>query len=288
MLPLNPEVGFHSGGGGGGSVDVVSVVSITLEGTSADADQLDMENETCQLSLANMEANWLQIDLDALLARDRLSKRKKAAKKQLALNLITFKLDYMQIQFLQKSFNKRKGAIFLLRIESNSFYMTQLCQRKFMQHRDELKSKSFEEIHVPCMRDTRARSDFCGFGYEEDERSNQKDEMKHACLLIKRRKKKESIPLVFREDDDLKMCLHIAPDEDKVVDVEILDHQYPIVEWQSFFLTTKPQFDPTKPLEDDYMNRVTRSNGNMRFFRTLMGVLSIFDREDLKAVYELV
>ncbi|GJW63085.1 hypothetical protein Tco_0114969 [Tanacetum coccineum] len=50
----------------------------------------------------------------------------------------------------------------------------------------------------------------------------------------------------------------------------------------------KTQFDPTKPLEDDYMNRVTRSNGNMRFFRTLMGVLSIFDREDLKAVYELV
>ncbi|GJZ71328.1 hypothetical protein Tco_0635179 [Tanacetum coccineum] len=29
--------GFCSGGGGGGSVDVVSVVSVTLEGTSADA-----------------------------------------------------------------------------------------------------------------------------------------------------------------------------------------------------------------------------------------------------------
>ncbi|GJX16980.1 hypothetical protein Tco_0217812 [Tanacetum coccineum] len=75
-----------------------------------------------------------------------------------------------------------------------------------------------------------------------------------------------------------------APDEDKVVDVEILDHQYPIVEWQSFFLTTKPQFDPTKPLEDDYMNRVTRSNGNMRFFRTLMGVPINLDREDFEGV----
>ncbi|GJW37939.1 hypothetical protein Tco_0060859 [Tanacetum coccineum] len=82
------------------------------------------------------------------------------------------------------------------------------------------------------------------------------------------------------------MCLHIAPDEDKVVDVEILDHQYPIVEWQSFFLTTKPQFDPTKPLEDDYMNRVTRSNGNMRFFRTLMGVPINLDREDFEETEE--
>ncbi|GKB33536.1 hypothetical protein Tco_0872937 [Tanacetum coccineum] len=33
---------------------------------------------------------------------------------------------------------------------------------------------------------------------------------------------------------------------------------------------------------------VTRSNGQKRYFSTLMRVLSIFDREDLKAVYELV
>ncbi|GJT43691.1 hypothetical protein Tco_0952406 [Tanacetum coccineum] len=43
-------------------------------------------------------------------------------------------------------------------------------------------------------------------------------------------------------------------DEDKVIDVEILDHQYPIVEWKSFYFTTKPQHDPTKPLEDVYLN----------------------------------
>ncbi|GJT24745.1 hypothetical protein Tco_0894682 [Tanacetum coccineum] len=91
-----------------------------------------------------------------------------------------------------------------------------------------------------------------------------------------------------REDDDLKICLHIAPDEDKVIDVESLDHQHPIIEWQSFFLTTKPQHDQTKPDEDIYLNKVTRSNGHQRFFRTLMGVLSILDREDLKVIYELV
>ncbi|GJR00172.1 hypothetical protein Tco_0523156 [Tanacetum coccineum] len=179
----------------------------------------------------------------------------------------------------------------------------------------ELKSKSFEEIQVLYERYKKQDQTFVAIGSEEDERAikrmneqaadkekEQKNESVHEevkeeegakkrklgtrrKLKAKRRKYTSSLT---REDDDLKMCLHIAPDEDKVVDVEILDHQYPIVEWQSFFLTTKPQFDPTKPLEDDYMNRVTRSNGNMRFFRTLMGVLSIFDREDLKAVYELV
>ncbi|GJY73389.1 putative ribonuclease H-like domain-containing protein [Tanacetum coccineum] len=101
----------------------------------------------------------------------------------------------------------------------------------------------------------------------------------------KRRKHGSSLT---REDDDLKICLHISPDEDKVIDVESLDHQYPIIEWQSFFLTTKPQHDQTKPDEDIYLNKVTRSNGHQRFFRTLMGVLSILDREDLKVIYELV
>ncbi|GJS01200.1 hypothetical protein Tco_0317708 [Tanacetum coccineum] len=37
LTRLVVELGFCSGGGGGGSVDVVSVVSVTLEGTSADA-----------------------------------------------------------------------------------------------------------------------------------------------------------------------------------------------------------------------------------------------------------
>ncbi|GKE83611.1 hypothetical protein Tco_1557353 [Tanacetum coccineum] len=36
------------------------------------------------------------------------------------------------------------------------------------------------------------------------------------------------------------------------------------------------------------MNVVTRSNGQKRSFSTLIRVLSVFDREDLDAVYKLV
>ncbi|GJW12437.1 hypothetical protein Tco_1578264 [Tanacetum coccineum] len=161
-----------------------------------------------------------------------------------------------------------------------------------------------------------ARSEFCGLiGSEEDERAikkmnekaadkeeEKKDESVHEEVQeeegakkrklgtrrkLKAKRRKHASGLT-REDDDLKICLHIAPDEDKVIDAEILDHQYPIIEWQSFFLTTKPQYDQTKPDEDIYLNKVTRSNGHQRFFRTLMGVLSILDREDLKVIYELV
>ncbi|GJR17420.1 hypothetical protein Tco_0965947 [Tanacetum coccineum] len=180
----------------------------------------------------------------------------------------------------------------------------------------ELKSKSFEEIQVLYERYKKQDQTFVAIGSEEDERAIKKmneqaadkekeqkaesvhEEVKEEEGAKKRKlgtrrklkaKRRKYTSGLTREDDDLKMCLHIAPDEDKVIDVEILDHQYPIVEWQSFYLTTKPQHDPTKPLEDVYLNRVTRSNGPSRDSSAhLDGVLSILDREDLKAVYELV
>ncbi|GKD07581.1 hypothetical protein Tco_1187266, partial [Tanacetum coccineum] len=53
-------------------------------------------------------------------------------------------------------------------------------------------------------------------------------------------------------------------------------------------LGTKPQTDQAEHLEEINLNVVIRSNGQKRYFSTLMTVLSIFDREDLNAVYQLV
>ncbi|GJU64701.1 putative ribonuclease H-like domain-containing protein [Tanacetum coccineum] len=47
-------------------------------------------------------------------------------------------------------------------------------------------------------------------------------------------------------------------------------------------------FDESKRSEEINMNVVTRSNGQKRSFSTLIRVLSVFDREDLDAVYKLV
>ncbi|GJZ53206.1 hypothetical protein Tco_0608091 [Tanacetum coccineum] len=73
-----------------------------------------------------------------------------------------------------------------------------------------------------------------------------------------------------------------------MVDYEILNKKYPIIEWKSEYLRIKPQYDETKDLEEINLNVVIRSNGQRRYFSTLMRVLSIFDREDLSAVYQLV
>ncbi|GJT32220.1 uncharacterized protein Tco_0922639 [Tanacetum coccineum] len=91
-----------------------------------------------------------------------------------------------------------------------------------------------------------------------------------------------------KENDELRLYLTIAQDEEKEVDYEILDRKYPIKEWKTECLGAKPQSDQAEHLEEINLNVVIRSNGQKRYFSTLMTVLSIFDREDLNAVYQLV
>ncbi|GJV44621.1 hypothetical protein Tco_1429157, partial [Tanacetum coccineum] len=91
-----------------------------------------------------------------------------------------------------------------------------------------------------------------------------------------------------KENDELRLHLTIAQDEEKEVDYEILDRKYPIKEWKTECLGAKPQTDQAEHLEEINLNVVIRSNGQKRYFSTLMTVLSIFDREDLNAVYQLV
>ncbi|GKE19435.1 hypothetical protein Tco_1427012, partial [Tanacetum coccineum] len=91
-----------------------------------------------------------------------------------------------------------------------------------------------------------------------------------------------------KENDELRLYLTIALDEEKEVDYEILDRKYPIKEWKTECLGTKPQVDKAEHLEEINQNVVIRSNGQKRYFNTLMRVLSIFDRDYLTAVYQLV
>ncbi|GJZ85730.1 hypothetical protein Tco_0651069 [Tanacetum coccineum] len=131
---------------------------------------------------------------------------------------------------------------------------------------------------------------------EEDKEEENTRKRKHGTRKkMKSRKRRfkqdtsqDDLSDIEKENDELRLCLTIAPDEDKEVDYEILDKKYPIIDWKTENLGTKPQFDESKRSEEINMNVVTRSNGQKRWFSTLMRVLSVFDREDLDAVYKLV
>ncbi|GKG08449.1 hypothetical protein Tco_0334281, partial [Tanacetum coccineum] len=54
-----------------------------------------------------------------------------------------------------------------------------------------------------------------------------------------------------KENEELRLCLTIAPDEEKEVDYEILDRKYPTKEWEIKYLGTKPQVDKARTLRGD-------------------------------------
>ncbi|GKB82158.1 hypothetical protein Tco_0949053 [Tanacetum coccineum] len=197
--------------------------------------------------------------------------------------------------------------------------MTYLKHVGGKKHSD-LKTKNFEEIQVLYEKVKRSDENFIAIGSAEDERlikdvnkkatgtkkdDSIKKESKEEESTRKRklgtRKKMKSRKRRFRQDtsqddqtdsekenDKLRLCLTIATDEEKEVDYEILDKKYPIIEWKTEYLGTKPQYVEAKHLEEINLNVVIRSNGQKRYFSTLMRMLSIFDRDDLNVVYQLV
>ncbi|GJT62700.1 ribonuclease H-like domain-containing protein [Tanacetum coccineum] len=189
----------------------------------------------------------------------------------------------------------------------------------------ELKIKKFEEVQALYEKIKRSDEDFISIGSAEDERlikrmnekgvglsksevikeeskeevqEEVKDEESTRKRKIGTRKKMKSRKRRYiqntseddsdKENDELRLYLTIAQDEEKEVDYEILDRKYPIKEWKTECLGAKPQTDQAEHLEEINLNVVIRSNGQKRYFSTLMTVLSIFDREDLNAVYQLV
>ncbi|GJT06201.1 hypothetical protein Tco_0840663 [Tanacetum coccineum] len=166
----------------------------------------------------------------------------------------------------------------------------------------QLKAKAFEEIKGMYERQKKSVQDFVPIGSERDKKMIKKMNKKAAGMdeeevpeepvstkveveqegtkkrKLGTRKKMKSRKRRFRqgtpkgdktdsdikkENDELRLCLTIASNKDK-------------------------EFDETKDLEEININVVIISNGQRRYFSTLMRVISIFDREDLCVVYQLV
>ncbi|GJU09650.1 hypothetical protein Tco_1132046, partial [Tanacetum coccineum] len=172
----------------------------------------------------------------------------------------------------------------------------------------QLKANSFEEIKGMYERQKKSVQDFVPIGSERDKRmidkmnekatdedTSNKKEVHEEPVSTKVEVKQEGTSKgdktdsdIEKENDELRLCLTIASDEDKEVNYEMLDKKYPIIEWKSEYHGIKPQFDGTKDLEEININVVIGSNMQRRYFSTLMRLLSIFDREDLCSVYPLV
>ncbi|GKB08997.1 hypothetical protein Tco_0837309 [Tanacetum coccineum] len=73
----------------------------------------------------------------------------------------------------------------------------------------------------------------------------------------------------------------IVPDEEEIVDLEILFAKYPIVDWESQNLGNVD-------MEDLHVYKIIREDGNTSYHKLLFNMLRKFDRQDLVDFHRLV
>ncbi|GJS69400.1 hypothetical protein Tco_0702241 [Tanacetum coccineum] len=237
--------------------------------------------------------------------------KKRLAEEEVTKAAFTNEYDFIQARLnadkiLAEKLQEEEREKFTIEERTKLLYDTIAAQRKFLaQQRSEVKRSDKNFIAIGSVKDERLINDLnkkaAGIKNADSIKEENKEEECTKKRKLGTRKKMKSRKIIFRQDtpeddetnsekenDELRLCLTIAPDEDKEVDYEILDKKYHIIEWKSGYLGIKPQYDETKDLEEINLNVVIRSNGQRRYFSTLMRVLSIFDREDLCVVYQLV
>ncbi|GKC20719.1 hypothetical protein Tco_1022869 [Tanacetum coccineum] len=83
------------------------------------------------------------------------------------------------------------------------------------------------------------------------------------------------------EKEELRMWLTVVPDEEEMVDPEILSTKYPIVDWESQNLGNVD-------MEDLYVYKIIRADRNTSYHKSLSSMLRKFDRQDLVDLHRLV
>ncbi|GJX07596.1 hypothetical protein Tco_0195528 [Tanacetum coccineum] len=149
----------------------------------------------------------------------------------------------------------------------------------------ELKSKKFEDIQAMYEKIKRSDEDFIAIGKRKH---GTRKKIKSRKRRFKQDTSQDDPSDIEKENDELRLCLTIATDEDKEVDFEILDKKCPIIDWKTENLGTKPQFGESKRSKEIILNVVTREVMSNRVLQHMIRVLLVFDREALDAIYKLV
>ncbi|GKA56006.1 hypothetical protein Tco_0755078 [Tanacetum coccineum] len=99
---------------------------------------------------------------------------------------------------------------------------------------------------------------------------------------MKRMSKRKKTDSDLEEEEHLKTFLKIVPDEEGIVDYEVLEKRFPIINWESKF------YHYDRHGAEGIYYKIFRSDGSSRWIKTFSEMLTRFDRLDLVELYNLV
>ncbi|GJZ86716.1 hypothetical protein Tco_0658326 [Tanacetum coccineum] len=144
------------------------------------------------------------------------------------------------------------------------------------------RANTFVAIDSEVVESSRKKDESSG---KKDESSGKKAESSGKEAVSKKRAgeklSEESVKRQKLEDDaekaKLKLCLEIAPNDDKAINIEPLATKSLIVDWETQILG-----------EELFYYQIKRADGSSKVYKVLYAMLNDFDRQDLIDLYRLV
>nr|GEX82958.1 hypothetical protein [Tanacetum cinerariifolium] len=99
---------------------------------------------------------------------------------------------------------------------------------------------------------------------------------------MKRMSKRQKTNVDLEEEEKLKTFLKIDPDEEGVIDYEVLDKRFSIIKWESKF------YHYDRHEAEGIYYRIFISDGSSRWIKTFSEMVTRFDRLDLVELYNPV
>ncbi|GJY38644.1 putative ribonuclease H-like domain-containing protein [Tanacetum coccineum] len=247
------------------------------KGMIKEEDESDTESEDITEAekkfkmLANDEemARKVQEEWEAKEEKERLDKE------EVTKVAFTNEYDFIQARLnankiLAEKLQEEEREKFTIEERAKLLHDTIAAQRIFLaQQRSEVKRSDENFIAIGSVEDERLIKDLnkkiAGIKKHDSIKEENKEEEGTKKRKLATRKKMKLRKRRFRQDtsedenDELRLCLTIAPDEDKEVDYEILDKKYPIIEWKSKCQDEIPD-DFDKVLWGDLMIMFNSSN----------------------------
>ncbi|GKD66601.1 hypothetical protein Tco_1308709 [Tanacetum coccineum] len=100
---------------------------------------------------------------------------------------------------------------------------------------------------------------------------------------MKRMSKRKKTESDLEEEEDLKTFLKIVPDKEGMIDYEVLEKRFPIINWEAKFYHYDRQWR-----QRVFYNKDFRSDGTSRWIKTFFEMVQRLDRLDLIELYNLV
>ncbi|GJX32140.1 hypothetical protein Tco_0241995 [Tanacetum coccineum] len=97
-----------------------------------------------------------------------------------------------------------------------------------------------------------------------------------------KKSKRQKTDSDLEEEEQLKSFLMIVLDEEEIIDYEVLEKRFPIINWESKFY----EFD--RHGAECIYYRIFRSDGSSRWIKTFSKMETRFNRLDLEELYNLV